>query len=236
MEVPDPVISDDTQARNLTNEGGYAGTIRLLRNVAGLWLLQACRRVWAAEGRDYTYPELVAMADEAAGLNAIVNPDAPEFLDGRDAPRRMQAYCRSYGQHGPAEPRRDRPLRRGFLGPQLPRRRRRPRRGDRPRDFSVNIVGGGSNNALLAQLTADATGLPVHCGPVEATALGNAATQLVALGELADLADIRRVIVGTTDITSYAPTASTDRWDDAYAHFTRLLARDRERLDLAVES
>ena len=99
---------------------------------------------------------------------------------------------------------------------------------------SVNIVGGGSNNTLLSQLTADATGLPVHCGPVEATALGNAATQLVALGELADLADIRRVIAGTTDITSYAPSPRSDRWDDAYAHFTRLLARDRERHDLAA--
>jgi rhamnulokinase len=93
---------------------------------------------------------------------------------------------------------------------------------------SVNIVGGGSNNVLLSQLTADATGLPVYCGPVEATALGNAATQLVALGELADLADIRRVIAGTTDMTTYAPAPDPLPWDDAYEHFTRLLARDRE--------
>ena len=234
IEVPEPVISDDTQERNITNEGGYAGTIRLLRNVAGLWLLQACRRVWAAEGRTYTYPELVAMADEASGLDSIVNPDATEFLDGRDAPSRIQAYCAATGTAVPATP--------GEIvrcaldslalsyravvddlaevtGHAIP---------------SVNIVGGGSNNTLLSQLTADATGLPVHCGPVEATALGNAATQLVALGELADLADIRRVIAGTTDITSYAPSPRSDRWHDAYAHFTRLLARDRERHDLAA--
>jgi rhamnulokinase len=232
IEVPDPVISDDTQERNITNEGGYAGTIRLLRNVAGLWLLQACRRVWAAEGRVYTYPELVALADEATGLDSIVNPDAPEFLDGRDAPSRIQAYCAATGTTAPETP--------GEIvrcaldslalsyravvddlaevtGHTIP---------------SVNIVGGGSNNTLLSQLTADATGLPVHCGPVEATALGNAATQLVALGELANLADIRRVIAGTTAITSYAPSPRSDRWDDAYAHFTRLLARDRERQDL----
>ena len=234
IEVPDPVISDDTQERNITNEGGYAGTIRLLRNVAGLWLLQACRRVWAAEGRTYTYPELVALADQASGLDSIVNPDAPEFLDGRDAPSRIQAYCAATGTAVPDTP--------GEIvrcaldslalsyravvddlaevtGHAIP---------------SVNIVGGGSNNTLLSQLTADATGLPVHCGPVEATALGNAATQLVALGELADLADIRRVIAGTTDITSYAPSPRSDRWDDAYAHFARLLARDRERHDLAA--
>jgi rhamnulokinase len=236
MEVPDPVISDDTQARNITNEGGYAGTIRLLRNVAGLWLLQACRRVWATEGRTYTYPELVALADEASGLDSIVNPDAPEFLDGRDAPSRIQAYCAATGTTVPDTP--------GEIvrcaldslalsyravvddlaevtGHTIP---------------SVNIVGGGSNNTLLSQLTADATGLPVHCGPVEATALGNAATQLVALGELADLDDIRRVIAGATAITSYAPSPRSDRWDVAYAHFTRLLARDRERQDLDAPS
>ena len=74
VEVPKPVISDDTQARNITNEGGYAGTIRLLRNVAGLWLLQACRRVWAAEGRLYTYPELVTLAEQAAGLGQRRQP------------------------------------------------------------------------------------------------------------------------------------------------------------------
>jgi rhamnulokinase len=235
VEVPSPVISDDTQARNITNEGGYAGTIRLLRNVAGLWLLQACRRVWAAEGRHYTYPELVSLADQATGLAGIVNPDAPEFLDGRDAPARIQAYCAATGT---AVPQTTGEIVRCALdslalsyravvddltavtGQAIP---------------SVNIVGGGSNNALLSQLTADATGLPVHCGPVEATALGNAATQLVALGELAGLADIRRVIAGTTGMRTYAPTPGTDRWDDASAHFTRLLARDRERHDLAVE-
>src|SRR6185312_12888911 len=93
LEVPRPVISEATQARNITNEGGYASTIRLLRNVAGLWLLQACRRVWAAEGRTYSYPELVAMA-----------PDAPEFLDGRDAPTRIQSYCAATGSVVPQTP------------------------------------------------------------------------------------------------------------------------------------
>ena len=231
VEVPDPVISDQTQALNITNEGGYASTIRLLRNVAGLWLLQACRRVWAAEGRSYSYPELVAMAADASGFDSIVNPDAPEFLDGRDAPSRIQSYCAATGSAVPENPaeivrctldslalsyRAVVDDLAAVIGHPVP---------------SINIVGGGSNNALLSQLTADATRLPVHCGPVEATALGNAATQLVALGELTDLVDIRRVIAGTTDMTTYAPGADSDRWDDAYAHFTRLLARDRGRPD-----
>ena len=236
LEVERPVISDETQVRNITNEGGYARTIRLLRNVAGLWLLQACRRVWAAEGRSYSYPDLVAMAAEAEGLRSIVNPDAPEFLDGRDAPPRIQTYCASTGT---AVPQTTGEIVRCALdslalsyravvddltavtGRAVP---------------SVNIVGGGSNNALLSQLTADATGLPVHCGPVEATALGNAAAQLVTLGELGGLSDIRRVIASTTDMTTYAPTAGTGGWDDAYAHFTSLLARDRTGHNLALDS
>ena len=236
LEVPRPVISDETEANNITNEGGYAGTIRLLRNVAGLWLLQSCRRVWAAEGRTYSYPELVSMAGDADGLRSIVNPDAPEFLDGRDAPARIQAYCASTGTTVPETPgeivrcaldslalsyRAVLDDLRAVTGLAVP---------------SINIVGGGSNNTLLSQLTADATGLWVYCGPVEATALGNAATQLVALGELADLSDIRRVIAATTDMTSYAPNPRADGWDDAYTHFTHLLRRDRNRHDLAQNS
>jgi rhamnulokinase len=233
LEVPRPVISDETEAKNITNEGGYAGTIRLLRNVAGLWLLQACRRVWAAEGRTYSYPELVSMAAQTDALRSIVNPDAPEFLDGRDAPARIQAYCASTGTTVPQTPgeivrcaldslalsyRAVLDDLRAVTDLAIP---------------SINVVGGGSNNALLSQLTADATGLPVYCGPVEATALGNAATQLVALGELADLSDIRRVIATTTDMTSYAPNPRADGWDEAYAHFHHLLARDHNRHDAA---
>jgi rhamnulokinase len=233
LEVLRPVITDETEAKNITNEGGYAGTIRLLRNVAGLWLLQACRRIWAAQGRSYSYPELVAMAVQSEGLRSIVNPDAPAFLDGRDAPARIQAYCASTGTTVPQTVgeivrcaldslalsyRAVLDDLRAVTGLAVP---------------SINIVGGGSNNTLLSQLTADATGLPVYCGPVEATALGNAAAQLVALGELADLSDIRRVIATTTNMTSYAPNPRADGWDDAYAHFDKLLERDRNRHDVA---
>ncbi len=232
VETPAPVISHETQARNITNEGGYAGTIRLLRNVAGLWLLQSCRRAWSAQGREYTYPELVDLAAREPALVSIVNPDAPEFLDGQDMPARIQKYCATTGSEVPQTP--GQVVRcaleslalsyraviddlTAVTGHTIP---------------SVNITGGGSNNALLSQLTADSTGLPVHCGPVEATALGNAATQLVALGELSDLTDVRRVVAHTTDLTSYRPQ-HTSAWDDAYDRFTRLVAGDRDRLATA---
>jgi len=226
IETPSPVVSTDTQQRNITNEGGYAATIRLLRNVAGLWLLQSCRRAWATQGKQYTYPDLVALAEREPGLVSIVNPDAPGFLDGEDMPTRIQKYCATTGSTVPETPGQIVRCALDSLalsyrtvvddlmtvtGNPIP---------------SVNITGGGSNNALLSQLTADATGLPVHCGPVEATALGNAATQLVALGELSDLSDIRRVVAGSTQLTTYTPRPSS-AWPDAYERFGHLVARDR---------
>jgi len=234
VEVPAPVITELTRAANITNEGGYAGTIRLLRNVTGLWLLQACRRHWAKEGTELSYPELVRLAGTVPGLRSIVNADAPEFLDGRHAPDRIQEYC---ARTGSVVPQSIAEIVRCVLdslalgyrhvvedlhevtGRRVP---------------SVNIVGGGANNALLSQLTADAIGVPVHCGPVEATALGNAATQLVSLGELGGLSDIRRVIAETAQVTSYSPRPR-EGWDTAYEQLTRLVADDRERQGLRVD-
>ena len=228
VEVPEPVITDQTQARNITNEGGYGCTIRLLRNVSGLWVLQSCRRDWQAHGQAYTYPELVALARAARPLRGIVNPDAPDFLDGQDTPARIQRYCAATGSPVPESP--GEIVRcvldslalsyravvddlQDVTGQRIP---------------SVNIVGGGSNNALLSQLTSDATRLPVHCGPVEATALGNAATQLVALGEIAGLAQIREVVAASSPMTTHQPQGG-DAWDDAYQHLNGLLRRDRQR-------
>lgn len=233
VEVLAPIITERTRAANITNEGGYAGTIRLLRNVTGLWLLQACRRHWAAHGTELSYPELVRLAGTVPGLQSIVNADAPEFLDGRDTPHRIQEYCARTGSVVPqsiAEIVRC-VLDSLALGYRHVVEDLHEATGHRVP--SVNIVGGGANNALLSQLTADAVGAPVHCGPVEATALGNAATQLVSLGELGGLSDIRQVIAQTAQVTTYSP-GPRDGWDTAYARFTRLAADDRERQGLAV--
>lgn len=233
IEISRPIITDRSRVANITNEGGYDGTIRFLRNVAGLWVIQSCRRAWAAKGIDLTYPEIVARAEQADGLRSIINPDAPEFLDGQNTPTRIQEYCRISGQHIPQGV--DQIARcvfdslalsyrhvvadlRAITGLTVP---------------TINIVGGGSNNALLSQLTADAVGTPVVCGPVEATALGNAAVQLVALGELDGIADIRRVISASTAPTTYLPRAH-DGWDAAYDTFSHLVTNDRSRQGLGV--
>lgn len=233
IELHRPIISDRTRVANITNEGGYGGTIRFLRNVAGLWVIQSCKREWAAQGTELSYPELVALAGQAPGLRSVVNPDAPEFLDGQDTPRRIQEYCRWSRQPVPVTVgeiarcvfdslalsyRHLVSDLRQITGLAIP---------------TVNIVGGGSNNALLSQLTADAVGTPVMCGPVEATALGNAAVQLAALGELDGLADIRSVVSASAAPTTYLPRTH-ERWGAAYDTFIRLVTTDRSRQGLGV--
>ncbi|SDO49706.1 L-rhamnulokinase [Nakamurella panacisegetis] len=226
VETPTPVITAESMRANLTNEGGYAGTIRLLRNVMGLWILQECRRQWLREGTDISYPDLATMASTVPGLVSIINPDDPRFLAPGDMPSRVRAYCAETGSPVPQSI----PEVVRCVVDSLALSYRAvvdylvEATGVRPP--SVNIVGGGADNRLLSQLTADATGLPVHCGPTEGTALGNGAVQLAALGEFSGLGDIRRAIAASTQIHHYAPRSGED-WAEAQARFERLVERDQ---------
>jgi rhamnulokinase len=220
-------VNGAARAANLTNEGGYAGTIRLLCNVMGLWLLQECRRQWARDGRDISYPRLAELAGAEPGLVSLVNPDATEFLAPGDMPRRIRDYCYRTGQPVPASV--------GAVArcvvDSLALSYRRVIGSvtavtGRPAP-SVHIVGGGSSHTLLSQLTADATGLPVYCGPGEATALGNAAVQLAALGELGGLADIRAVVAASLAPVEYLPRPGAD-WASASARLAALSRADAQ--------
>jgi len=238
VESPRAVVSAASREANLTNEGGYAGTIRLLSNVMGLWLLQGCRRQWASEGRDLSYQEIAALAAAEPGLTSVVNPDADEFLAPGDLPGRIREYCRRSGQPVPDSV--------GAiarcvidslaLGYRAVADTIERVTGEAP--GAVAITGGGSSHTLLSQLTADATGLPVRCGPVEATALGNGAVQLAALGELDGLADIRRVVAASADLVSYEPaTASTGHdWEAAAELVSRLRRQDQTESGLLTQT
>jgi rhamnulokinase len=230
METDRPWITDEARLANLTNEGGYAGTIRLLRNVMGLWLLQECRRQWAREGLQLDYPEIAELASVEPGLVSLVNPDHTDFLGPGDMPRRIQAYCARTGQ----------PVPEGVgaiarcvvdslaLGYRRVVDAVAAITGATPP--TVHVVGGGASHALLCQLTADATGLPLYAGPTEATALGNAAVQLVALGELAGLADIRAVVATAIEPTEYRPRPGRD-WAGASARLAELVRADQDQAD-----
>jgi rhamnulokinase len=230
-ETAAPVVTPAARAANLTNEGGVFGTNRLLRNVTGLWVLQECRRQWHREGVPLSYAEIVARAGQAPPGGSHVDIDHPEFLGPGDMPARIRSYCRRTGQR---EPQGVGEIARCVLESLALRYRTAVTAvGEvtgRPVPL-VHVVGGGARNALLNQLTADATGLPVQAGPVETTALGNALVQLIALGELAGLAEAREVVRACEPLEPHDPRPGGGRsgpdWDETYTAFLARAAKDQ---------
>ncbi len=224
VETETPVITPQSLAYNFTNEGGVGGTVRLLKNVMGLWLLQECRRAWAQQGADYSYAQLKQLAENSAPFGSLVDPDADEFLPPGDMPARLQALCRRTRQPLPVT---YAALARCIFESLALKYRWVIEKLESLVGYRlevIHVVGGGSHNELLCQLTADATGRPVIAGPVEATALGNALVQAMALGELASLAEARQVIRNSFTPITYEPRpASAAAWDEAYGRFVELL-------------
>ncbi len=218
LEIDEPCLGPDAAASNLTNERGLDGRIRLLRNVMGLWLLQECRREWRATGAAYDYDTLHRLARAAAPDVALFDPDHDSLLRGGQTRARIAAACTAAGEAAPADPG---ALVRSILVSlackyRLVLDRLQLVTGQRVR--LVNIVGGGTRNALLCQLTADLLGLPVMAGPEEATALGNVLVQARALGELGPLAEMRKLVGQSVPITCYEPAGGRPD-DETYERF-----------------
>ena len=223
LEVDRPVIDDCTFAANLTNEGGVGGTFRLLRNVTGLWLVHECRRAWAAEGHEYAFEELVALAGDAPPLRAFVEPDDPSFAEPGDMPRRVGEFCARTGQPEPGDPG---AVTRCILESLALKHAQTiellgEATGAAPAE--VHMVGGGARNELLCRWTAEAAGLPVLVGPEEATEIGNLLVQAIALGELGSLDEAREVVR-----RSFAPAvvepAGVPQWNEARERFATVAA------------
>jgi len=224
-ELPGPIIDEQALAHGFTNEGGVEGTIRFLKNIVGLWLVQECRRTWARRGEDLSYDDLTEMAARAERLRSFVDPNDGEFLKPGDMPARIQDFCAGTGQPVPESKgaiircaleslaltyRRVLEGLEAILG-----RRLEP----------IHIVGGGTQNRLLNQLTADATGRRVVTGPIEATAAGNVMMQALALDHIGSLEEGRRVVRNSFDVTPYEP-ASGSNWDEAYGRFLGVAVRE----------
>jgi rhamnulokinase len=229
VEVARPVIDERTFGANLSNEAGVAGTFRLLRNVAGLWLLHECRRAWALEGRERTFDELVALAADAPPLRSLVDPDDPAFATaGDDMPRRVREFCTRTGQEEPVEPA---AVVRCILESLALKHAQtiallRDATGKTP--IEVHVVGGGARNELLCRWTADAAALPALAGPDEATAMGNLAVQAIALGELASLEEARAVVQASFQPTRYEPRDPA-AWEEARGRFEELAFTEAAR-------
>ena len=220
LELPAPLPG---LADNFTNEGGIFNTVRYLRNVMGLWLVQECRNTWAAQGHEFSYDVLVALAEEAPPFAALINPDESAFLAPGDMPARIRSYLALTSQHDLETPG---ALIRCILESLTLRYRQVLEMAAKASGIplrTIHIVGGGSQNAYLNQWLANATGLPVLAGPVEASALGNALTQLIGLGEVNTLAELRTIARASTQTRTYTPDPQQRAsWDAAYQRFLSL--------------
>ena len=219
IEVPAPIINDASATANFTNEGGIEGTTRFLKNITGMWLLEQCRKVWKAEGRDYSYAQLVEMARSEAGFRGRINPDDPRFANPANMVEEIQASLSA----APVSV---------SLAKKCSRSENRPRLysdaqivsciyhslADRYKEVldllqgfapfkieKLHIIGGGSANDLLNQWTADAIGIPVVAGPTEATAIGNIMIQAKAAGLVADRWQMRRLIADAFAVKTFYP-------------------------------
>ena len=224
VELPGPAIAPEGMQANFTNEGGFGGTTRFLKNVMGLWILQECRRSWAREGRDYSYEELTRLAEAVPAAGSLLDPDHPTFLPPGDMPGRIRRFCRETGQSPPEEPGE---VVRCVLESLALKYRWVLERAEEitgRRAEVVHVVGGGVRNTLLCQLTADATRRPVRAGPVEATALGNLMVQAYARGYLGSLEEIRVAVRGSSEeVHDYQPKGSANEWEEAYERLQRVM-------------
>ncbi len=222
VECDRPIISDMSFDYNFTNEGGVFGTLRVLTSIAGLWIIQECRRHWSEEGEDLDYAKLVELAAEAPPFTALIDSDFSEFANPGDMPEKIRQYCEKTGQVPPVS--KGSLARTIFEGLAMKYRfalERLKEIYDGKLD-TLHIVGGGSQNRLLNQMTADAAGITVLAGPVEATSLGNILMQLIACGKCSDLGQGRALIGRSFPLERFEPV-NHKAWNEPYERFKNIL-------------
>ena len=221
VESKKPITSDQALSSHFTNEGGVGGDIRLLRNISGLWQLQECVRQWRSQGRQYSWEDVMRLSGEAAPFGSLIDVDAGEFLAPNDMPAAIREHCTRTGQPEPVS---DGAMARCCLESLALKYRSvlealETLTGRELR--TIRIVGGGSQNKMLNQLTADVCGRVVVAGPVEASSLGNVMVQAVATGALSNIREGRESIALSVDLATYEPRPLAGL-DDAYDRLCRL--------------
>jgi sugar (pentulose or hexulose) kinase len=222
VEIPQPIINAKSLELNYTNEGGVTGDIRLLKNIMGLWLVQECRRQWLKDAQEFNYAQLTQMAAAASPFGALIDPDHKPFLSPGQMPQKIAEFCQKTGQSIPSS-----------IGEivrtcleSLALTYRKTIEGLEQvlgRKIGViHIVGGGTQNELLNQMTADACNRPVIAGPVEATAIGNMLVTAIALGDIANLEQGRAIVHDSFDVKRYEPKNS-QAWDEAFNRYQKVL-------------
>ena len=220
-ELDAPKINAETEKYNFTNEGGVNNTIRFLKNIMGLWLIQESRRQWRREGKEYSFADLESLAKAAKPFRCFIDPDHPSFVSPGDLPARVREFCQKTGQYVPETVGE---IARCIYESLAMKYRYTAENISKLTGISprvIHVVGGGTKDGFLSQMTADACGIPVCAGPEEATAIGNLLVQLMAAGEAKNLLDARAIVAASFDCKHYIPE-NTPAWDAAYQTFCAL--------------
>jgi len=220
IETRKAIVNKETEAMNFTNEGGIEGTFRFLKNITGMWLMEQCRKDW--EHYNYSYDQLDDLAKAEKPFLSIVDPDAPDFMNPENMAEAIKGFCSRTGQKTPETPAQfvrciydSLALKYRHVIELLKKVSPHPIE-------KLHVIGGGSKNTYLCQLTANAIGMPVIAGPSEGTSMGNLLVQAMAMGHLKSLADIRKVVRNSIETKTYLPQ-DTEQWDSAYKQITELL-------------
>ena len=206
IESQEPVINEESERLNFTNEGGVEGTTRFLKNITGMWLLEQCRKVWEAEGRSYSYAQISELAKSALDFKATVDPDDPRLASPENMPEAIDQILIEKGERLPAS---DAEMISCIFHSLAQKYREVMEKLQGFANFKIDtlhIIGGGSANDLMSQLTADALGMPVVAGPVEATAIGNVMIQAKAAGLVKDRWEMRRIIAASFELKTFYPS------------------------------
>jgi rhamnulokinase len=222
IELKEPVVTPDSFEMNFTNEGGVDGTIRFLKNITGMWLLEQCRKEWETSGVKYSYPEIVELSEQAAAFRSLIDPDAPEFANPVSMTRAIAGYCKKTGQ---PEPDSHAAVIRCIFDSLAMKYKYVFNCLQQVAPFEIkklHVIGGGSQNKLLNRFTANATGVTVIAGPSEATAIGNALLQAKGLGLVDSLSGIRKIVADSCTPETFEPQ-NTASFEKEYGRFRKLL-------------
>ncbi len=235
IEVQEPIITDKSYLLNFTNEGGVDGTIRFLKNITGMWLLEQCRKQWDVLGKQYSYEQIVTMSESVQGFKHLIDPDHPSFSNPDNMLDAIACFCKDNGQEVPTS---DAAFIRCIFDSLAMKYRYVLRCLQEVAPFPIctlHVIGGGSQNRLLNQMTANAIGIPVVAGPCEATAMGNIMMQAKGLGIVKSLKEIREIVCKSSELDTYYPQ-DNQLWDHAYSSFLELLdSREKRETSEIIE-
>ena len=221
-ELEKPIVNETSLNINITNEGGFDDTVGFLKNIIGLWLIQESRRQWQRQGEDYSYADLEKLALAAEPFKCFIDPDAPEFVPHGNIPKRVQEFCEKTGQYVPQTV--GEIMRCIYESLAMKYKLTFEKLCEcTERDYPViHVIGGGTKDTLLCQLTANSCNRTVKAGPIEATVMGNVAVQLMSADAVSGISEARKIVAASSELKVYEP-AEVDKWEEAYQNFLKIV-------------